>query len=430
MEQYKIINAELMDQVQKQRITISEMLKTEVVLKRQLLEEREIRLADAQYNEQKLKCAIRTLLNSLDINFESDEDSRTSQSSKALDNIRASPYNNEQACSELRRSSEILQKTLPLSPIRRSRSSVLSCNSSQDEESENSTTTISPCSEKLTIVRKTPEPRHLVELEANVSSPQAQDSPEPAPTPSNLTPAAAYLYSIIEESEIEESTLSSSVDSNETLQKSLASSSDMEISALPLRDMTNVQNREARLIPTVKITKEQSPSEMTSNKTKKCNVKQTSLDHNNPNLEKTMLGKNESDIGNQEPSIEHVRVAAQTSLSMQVTLPCPSVNVEPVLTPRRSQLNFSSFNGIVNRPGDCSTPRQDEATLNASWKRSSTKARGKQIRCSATTSIAMSRTDETTIEGSMDSRTRRKCRPTTLKEASLRTKLRNQAQTK
>lgn len=146
MEQYKIINAELMDQVQRQRITIAEMLKTEVLLKRQLLEEREIRLADAQYNEQKLKCAIRTLLHSLDLNLDSREDYEdTSQTSKASENVKPSSYHNGQACSELRRSSERLQRALPVSPIRRSRSSVSSCNNSQDEASERSTTPISPC---------------------------------------------------------------------------------------------------------------------------------------------------------------------------------------------------------------------------------------------------------------------------------------------
>ncbi|EDW09871.2 shugoshin [Drosophila mojavensis] len=430
MEQYKIINAELMDQVQRQRITIAEMLKTEVLLKRQLLEEREIRLADAQYNEQKLKCAIRTMLHSLDLNLDSREDYEdTSQTSKASENVKPSSYHNGQACSELRRSSERLQRALPVSPIRRSRSSVSSCNNSQHEASERSTTPISPCNEKVTIVRKTPEPRHLAELEANTSSPQVQESPEPAhPTPTPTT-VVGYMYSIIEESDNEENTSSSSVDSSDTLQKSSIKPSEtissMEASPSPLRDMTNVQKRRPRFVPSVKSAKELSPSKEISLKTET----QTSLDHSDQNISKTMIGKHESIVGKQEPSIERVRAAARSSSPMQVTLPCSSLKAEPTLTPRRSQLNFSSFNGIANRPEDCSTPRQDETTLISNWPLASTKTKGKRTRSTAS-GISLNRADNTSIEGSIASRARRNCRPSSLKEASLRTKLRNETQTK
>ncbi|TDG41062.1 hypothetical protein AWZ03_012515 [Drosophila navojoa] len=143
-----------------------------------------------------------------------------------------------------------------------------------------------------------------------------------------------------------------------------------------------------------------------------------------------MIGEHESVVCKQEPSIEHVRAAAKSSSPNQVTLPCSSLSAEPTLTPRRSHLNFSSFNGIANRPGDCSTPRQDETTLKSNWQRASTKTKGKRTRSTATTGISLTRTDDTSIEGSIASRARRNCRPSSLKEASLRTKLRNDTKTK
>jgi len=116
MEQYKLINAQLMNQIQNQRLIISQMHKEEVILKRNWMEERERRLADAQLNENKLKCAIRTLLNSLDINLDfvdsSSSSSRTSQASE----IRSSRSNSHRITTEFRRSSILLQNSVPSSP--------------------------------------------------------------------------------------------------------------------------------------------------------------------------------------------------------------------------------------------------------------------------------------------------------------------------
>ncbi|XP_017867449.1 PREDICTED: shugoshin-like [Drosophila arizonae] len=391
MEQYKLINAELMDQVQLLRITNAEMLKTEIVLKRQLMEERELRIADAQYHEQKLKCAIRTLLHSLNVNLCSHECSLTSQSSNASENVRSSSYNNGQVCSELRRSSGILQRALPVSPTRRSRSSVSSCKTSQDEASESSTTTMSPGNYGIPIARKTPEPRHLMEL--NMSSPEVegQESAE------QLSPSVAHIYSISEESDSEDNTLASSMESNETLQRSSAYGSTIDISPLPPINVTNNHKR-ALLVPRVEITEERSPSKNTQNETEKCNLRQK-------RITKLILDHLEPDVGSQEPRIENIGYAVQARSPLQMTLPRTSTNTD-ALTPRRA------LTDMTNRPVGHSTPHKQKQLFNT--------------KCSP----VPSQTDESSMEDSRFGRPRRSCRPSSLKEPDCRSKLRNKNKTK
>ncbi|XP_030556166.1 shugoshin-like isoform X1 [Drosophila novamexicana] len=430
MEQYKLINAELMDQVQKQRITIGEMRKAEVLLKRQLLEEREMRLADAQYNENKLKCALRTFMNSLDVNLDGNGDYPTTRTSAASDNVRHSHYSSSQACSVLRRSSALLQRSLAVSPTRRSRS-LSSCSVTSHEEMKES----SPVKERLVIVRKTPEPRHLVELQGNMDSPDCQEA---GPSPDQLlvspTPVAD-MYSIIEESDSEDNTLSSSLKLHEP-QKLRASSSSMELSPLPLRDLTNKTDS---VIPNLKITKSHCVAASTQDETENT-MKDPSIEHGKCDFQQSYLAasqritaahcrssrvhKIDTKSDSLEPSIEHVRLAAQTSSSMHVIIQCPSPNAGPALTPRRSQLNFSNFNGIANRPGDSSTPRREQETLTTNWKSASKTEKPKR------TNSANSLADQSRTDCSMSSRPSRSCRPKSLKEPKLNSKMRNETLTK
>ncbi|EDW61101.1 shugoshin [Drosophila virilis] len=435
MEQYKLINAELMDQVQKQRITIGEMRKAEILLKRQLLEEREMRLAEAQYNENKLKCALRTFMNSLDVNLDGNSDYPTTRTSAASDNVRHSHYSSSQACSVLRRSSALLQRSLAVSPTRRSRSrSLSSCSVTSHEEIKE----FSPVKETLVIASKTPEPRHLVELQGNMDSPDFQEagsSPDQflvSPTPPT---AVADMFSIIEESDSEDNTLSLSPKLHET-QKLRASSSSMEISPLPLRDLTNKTDS---LIPSLKITKAHCVAPSTQDETEntmkdpsiehaKCDFQQSYLTDSqritSAHCRSSRVHKNDTKSDSLEPSIEHVRLAAQTSSSMHVIIQCPSPNAGPALTPRRSQLNFSNFNGISNRPGDSSTPRREQETFTTNWKPVSAKAKPKR------TNSANSRADQSSTDCSMLGRPSRSCRPKSLKEPKLNSKMRNETQSK
>ncbi|EDW61100.1 shugoshin [Drosophila virilis] len=434
MEQYKLINAELMDQVQKQRITIGELRKVEVYLQRQLLEEREMRLADAQYNENKLKCALRTFMNSLDVNLDGNSDYPTTRTSAASDNVRHSHYSSSQACSVLRRSSALLQRSLAVSPTRRSRSrSLSSCSVTSHEEIRES----SPVKETLVIARKTPEPRHLVELQGNMDSPEfleAGTSVAASPDKLVVSPTpVADMYSIIEESDSEDNTLSLSPKLHET-QKLRASSSSMEISPLPLRDLTNKTDS---LIPSLKITKAHCVAPSTQDETEntmkdpsiehaKCDFQQSYLTDSqritSAHCRSSRVHKNDTKSDSLEPSIEHVRLAAQTSSSMHVIIQCPSPNAGPALTPRRSQLNFSNFNGISNRPGDSSTPRREQETTN--WIPASAKAKPKR------TNSTNSRADQSSTDCSLSGRPSRSCRPKSLKEPKLNSKMRNEALTK
>lgn len=121
MEQYKLINAELMDQVQSQRRIIGKLQEAEVELKKQWMEERERRLADAEHNEIKLKAAIMTLLQTLDLHLDISSNNVSSRMSQLSAN-RTNRLSANQICSEFRRSSTLMQRRITLSPSRNARS--------------------------------------------------------------------------------------------------------------------------------------------------------------------------------------------------------------------------------------------------------------------------------------------------------------------
>lgn len=138
MEQYKLINAELMDQVQSQRRIIGKLQEAEVELRKQWMEEREKRLADAEHHEIKLKAAIMTLLQSLDLHLDISNNNVSSRMSAN----RTRRLSTNEICSEFRRSSTLMQRRITLSPTRITRNASSISKKSPKNELEKIVSTI------------------------------------------------------------------------------------------------------------------------------------------------------------------------------------------------------------------------------------------------------------------------------------------------
>lgn len=438
MEQYKLINAQLMDQVQSQRKMIGLMREEEVNLKRRWMEEREQRLAEAQYNENKLKCGIRTLLRSLDMNLNLDDSISSSiRTSQASENARRSSGSNcNRICSEFRRSSILLQSSVPTSPTNRnhSQSSRKSLGIEQIEslsEATNNTSIEAPI--------KTPEPRRLNELPEYSSSPEMEDIEEEQTV---MSPAQTndLIYSIIEESDSEDVSFTSTVEYVEPQQERVLEDR-KKPSPLPLRDVTN---KSSRLISSPKNTKLRSNSASITRSEATKDIQETTTGHvrrapqqRSPGRQEllrtspkktTVRGKpvivseNETNYDNLEPSIEYIRHATRPSSPVLLTIPGTSVNNTPNLTPRRSQLNFDRFNSIMYQTGNCSTPRLSSAQ--ATVGKASLKSK-KKIQKS-TSNSTQEYSEQLSSESTLSGRPSRKCRPTSLKEATLNSKMRRE----
>lgn len=114
MEQYRRINTELIEQVQSQRQIIGEMKTAAIELKKQWMEEREMRLTDLKHQEIKVKSAVMKLIQTLDLDLDVNITSQVPQMSEN----RPSRLSTHQICSDFRRSSTLLQRRITLSPTK------------------------------------------------------------------------------------------------------------------------------------------------------------------------------------------------------------------------------------------------------------------------------------------------------------------------
>ncbi|XP_017838721.1 shugoshin [Drosophila busckii] len=413
-QQYKLLNAQLMHEIQKQRKIIGELQRSEVMLKRQLLEEREKHLSDAQYQETKLKCAIKKMLYSLDLNSEFDIDVAVNTNSQ-----RHSRFSSSQASAELRRSRLVHRSSLPTSPIRRS--SLPSASDIQDPEQ--TVTTAQPTAEKSP--RDMPRPRYVSELLLTCDSsdpPTSPDtsraetqqasrtstSPEESATqieqtspelvgveiePDLDTPKLPGIYSIIEEND-EDETLSSSFEESRTL---LINSS-IEASPLPPTE----------IITTVTVRRGPTPR----------------------------FCQDAVELVDLEQSIPQVRRATERS-PMRISIPDITSNS----TPRRSIFDQS----LVSRQGACSTPHQAESCTSNSTKSkrgrprkngsstqhqaeptprasNATKSKRGRPRKSQCSSSSVSDREASISISQLPSRN---CRPTSMIDRDIKSKLRN-----
>lgn len=282
----------------------------------------------------------------------------------------------------------------------------------------------------------TPEPRRLNQLEqylTSPSSPEAENEPEEDQT----LMTNGFGFSIIEESEDEDST-SSTIQSVESEQEHSAIITEQQPpSPMPLRDLTNTTSR---IISSPKIKKWSGKSTSAIQNDTESDIQETAignvrrgaqkgsparqkLSQSSPKKRtirrKAVIVDNEIDCENLESSIQQVRHAIRQSSPLQLTFSGNSVNAGPDYSPRCSQLNFDRFNGIICRPGNCSTPRQEQDTLPSGWKRS---------KC--TVNNAPESEGYSSNESTLTCRPSRSCRPKSLKEPNLVKKLRNESTTK
>lgn len=122
----------------------------------------------------------------------------------------------------------------------------------------------------------------------------------------------------------------------------------------------------------------------------------------------TNCGQYSLEVDNQEPIIHAVRTAPLMSSAVHLAVPCTSLHMDANntnLTPRKSLVNFNKFNYNLRQPNNTSTPREGQK--------------------GATTTM-----DDVFQQSSSDFTTSgrpvRSCRPKSLKEASIKHKLRNE----
>lgn len=105
--------------MQSQRQIISEMKAAAIELKKQWMEEREMRLTDVKHHEIKVKSAVMTLIQTLELDFDVNITSQVPQMSEN----KISRLSTHQICSDFRRSSTLLQRRITLSPTKITRRS-------------------------------------------------------------------------------------------------------------------------------------------------------------------------------------------------------------------------------------------------------------------------------------------------------------------
>lgn len=121
----------------------------------------------------------------------------------------------------------------------------------------------------------------------------------------------------------------------------------------------------------------------------------------------TNCGQYSFEIDNEEPIIHPVRTAALMTSAVHLAVPCTSIHMDANNTnpsPRKSLVNFKRFNNNLMQPNNTSTPR------------------GSQRGTTAMDNMLQQSSSDFTTSG----RPTRSCRPKSLKEASIKTKMRNE----
>ncbi|KAH8405489.1 hypothetical protein KR215_000800, partial [Drosophila sulfurigaster] len=378
-------------QVQTQRLLIHQLQEAEILLKRKLMEAHEERLAEAQYNEYKLKIAIKNLYESLSLNaVDNNIHFSINRAQKSQSQSQSQPQSSENGrstkssrlCSEFRRSSILVERSATISPRQSRRSSKTLIEAT------------SPCSPVDVVRTKTPEPRRVAEIRSPITPiedrPEAEEEEQHVSSPPVIE---AGLISIIEESENEDITLSSTSETDES--EHIVVNDTLEESALPLRDVTNTTTRKPLT----------SPSSSTKN------VESTK--HKSGAIPKNKI----TICDNLETSIELVRHEAYQRSPTHLTV--SSVHIDSQ-TPRRSQLSFSTFKPDVYTNGGCSTPLLEQQKACGSV------APAPKSKPKKTQNTQNSGELQSSCELTLSGRPTRSCRPKSLKEPNLMSKMRNE----
>eukprot|EP00099_Drosophila_melanogaster_P012384 NP_001286705.1 meiotic from via salaria 332, isoform B [Drosophila melanogaster] len=385
-QQYKLLNAELMDQVQKQRLEIGEYRKRVISLEREIMDIREEHVLQNHRQRMENISIVRSLMLSLNVDSDSLAVRQEPAPAAQINRPSGPRRSSREICKDMRRTCALARTTRPISP-RRSSSvtstvSSTSRRSSAEVQSEVVTTRIP---EDRRANKPTPPPRRPAELVFDEDD--SDDDFDEAVSPVEETQTEQNeennrLFSIIEE--------------NGSEGESTDSSSSCEAIYCDTTFESSPPNAQVTVTPSGRALRE--------------------VDTNIPVAVSLSRGK-ETGKGSwlaisvavedspQEPSIQCPRLA--------VTRPSQSSGIFPDvngLTPRRSL-----FNGIGKMAGSTSTPKSFLVEEMPSIRTRSRTAANKKSE----------NTDMSSSFCNNSARPSRSCRPTSLVEPSLKNKLRN-----
>ncbi|XP_070069703.1 shugoshin [Drosophila takahashii] len=216
--QYKLLNAELMEQVQKQRLEIGEYRKRVITLERENMDLREEHILDKDRQRLENIDILRSLMQRLNVNSDSLESSGSQEPTPVVSRPNPTRRSSREICRDIRRTCALARTTRTISP-RRSTSTISTSSTSRRSSAETISeveATLVP--EKRVPLKHTPPPRRLGELlfdeddseEDSVASPvhrqgesnnNEEEKEQEAQTDQNQE--NNHLFSIIEENDSE-----------------------------------------------------------------------------------------------------------------------------------------------------------------------------------------------------------------------------------
>ncbi|XP_039481616.1 shugoshin [Drosophila santomea] len=389
-QQYKLLNAELMDQVQKQRLEIGEYRKRVITLEREIMDIREEHILQNHRQQMENISIVRSLMLSLNVDSDSLAGPQEPAQGAQINRPSGPPRSSSEICKDMRRTCVLARTTRTISPSRTS--SVTSTASSTIRRSSSEVQSEVEAT-RVTVNRRaskpTPPPRRPAELvfDEDDSEDDFEEAVSPVHNNNEEVQSGQHeennrLFSIIEENASEGETTDSSSSCE-------AIYCDTTVDSSPPKG-------QATVTPSGRALREVDP-----------NVPEAmSLSRGKESGKGSRLTISAAvDDSPQEPSIQCPRLA--------VTRPSQSSGIFPDvngLTPRRSL-----FNGISQLAGCTSTPRSFLVEEMPSIKTRSRTAANKKSE----------NTDMSSSFCNTSGRPSRRCRPTSLAEPNLKTKMRS-----
>ncbi|XP_017123727.1 shugoshin [Drosophila elegans] len=411
-QQYKLLNAELMEQVQKQRLEIGEYRKRMVALERENMDLREEHVL--QNDRQRIRniSIVRDLMQRLNV----ENDCLAERQEPPDVPIRPSGQrrSSKEICRDMRQTISLARTTRTISPTRtNSMDSTISPTSRRSSATVHAEVEATKAPENCTNNKYKLEPRKPTELmfdedesgedSSYVESPVHKQCDKNQETETDGSQQNDRLFSIIEE-------CASDDDTSEASSSSEAIYCDTTIEGTPPKGNTPatpcgraLREIDTNVLEAVTLSKRKETVKFRLNipGNEEDSVQEQSLQ-----LAKSRntVSENEEDSV-QEPSIQLARLA--------VPRPSHSSGISPDFigsTPRQSR-----FNGICQVAGSTSTPKSFRIEELPS----------KKTRNRTTVHTKSEQTEMSSTFFSTSGRPNRSCRPTSLVEPSLRNKLRN-----
>ncbi|XP_037716193.1 shugoshin [Drosophila subpulchrella] len=212
--QYKLLNSELMEQVQKQRLEIGEYRKRVISLERENMDLREEYILEKDRQRLENIGIVRSLMQRLNVNTECLESGVTQEPAPVVSRPTGPRRSSREICKDIRRTCALARTTRTISP-RRSITSISTIRSSYRSSAEVvPEVEATEVTEKRRVMNTPPPPRRPAELlfdedesdeESEITSAEQNQEPQTDQNQENK-----LLFSIIEENDSETETTDSS----------------------------------------------------------------------------------------------------------------------------------------------------------------------------------------------------------------------------